>query len=210
MIEKLKKLLGLKKDASDEETVQAVEGLVAKNKELEEAGQSVACKEVLEALGADESDDKDRVVAKVQELRKAQGKKGDLETELQALKKDHKALKRKWDERNADELIAKALNDGQLKPADVDDWAREKALKDPDGFKREVLGRRKYSEVPLKDLPSEDTNAGGGTSCEKMERLIAKKMREDKDLSYADAMNLVSAENPELAEQYLAEGRTKA
>jgi phage I-like protein len=209
MFEKLKKLLGLAKEASEEEMVQAVEGLVAKNKELEEAGQVVACKEILEALEVDQSDDKDKVVAKVQELRKAQGKKSDLETELQSLKKDHEALKHKWDERTADELIAKATAKGQITPAQVEEYGREMALKDPERFKKVVLGRREYSEVPLKDLPPEDPDAGGGTPQGKMDRLIAKKQKENKDLSYQDAMNLVAAENPELAESYLEAGRSK-
>jgi len=208
MLEKLKKLLGLNKDASEEQAVEAVKVLAAKNKEFEEAAEVVACKEVLVAIGATESDDKEKVVAKVGELKKAQGKKGDLETELQTLKTEHNSLKQKWDERNAEELVAKAIDKGQLTPAQAEEYGKDLALKDPELFKKTVLSRREFSEVPLKDLKDDEVDRGG-TAAEKVERLIAKKQKEDKDLSYQDAMNLVAAENPALAEEYIKDGRKK-
>jgi len=206
MITKIRKLLGLPDEAGEDKVVEAVEAVVAKNKELE-GTQIVACKEVLEAIGASEKDGKEEVVAKVTELREAGKKKTDLEQELIALKKDHEELKQKWDEKNADELVAKALTKGQITPAQVEEYGRDMAMKDPEKFKKVVLSRREFSEVPLKEMPDQGPDQGGGTPAEKMDRLIAKKLKENKDMSYADAMNLVVAENPELAEEYIKSSR---
>jgi len=209
MLDKLKKIFGLADNAGDDKVVEAAEAVVAKNKELEAKGGAVACKEVLDALGANEKDGKEQVVAKIGELKEGAGKKTDVEQELVSLKKDHADLKKKLAEKDAEELIGKALSKGQITPAQVDDWGRQMATEEPDSFKKLVLSRREYSEVPLKELPPDDKDAGGGTPAEKMERLITKKMKENDKLTYGEAMDLVAAENKDLAEEYLQAGRKK-
>lgn len=206
MIEKLKKLFGLADDAGEDKVVVAAEAVVAKNRDLEAKASVVACKEVLEAAGATDKDGKEQVVAKIVELRTAKEKKSGVETELVALKKDHEDLKKRWDERNAEELVAKALGKGQITPAQVEQYGKEMALKDPEGFKRVVLSRREYSEIPLKEMPVDGNNAPTGSAGEKLEKLIAKKMVDAK-LNYRDAFLAVQAENPDLAKQYQAEMR---
>lgn len=204
MLEKLKKLFGLAETAGEDEVVQAVEGLAAKNKELEKAGEVVACKEVLEVLGAKDDEDKEAVVAKAKALVAVKGSKDGIETELTALKKDHEDLKRKWDERDRDDHVNTALTAGKITPAQKE-WAEEYALKDPEGFKAFVA--KAPQVVPLEKLPGGGKDQPSGSAGEKVEQLVAKKMKDDKDLSYADAMNLVANENPDLAQEYLDAGR---
>ena len=209
MIEKLKKLFGLADDAGEDKVVEAAKTALDKNKELEAKGSVVACKEVLEALGAGDKDGKEQVVAKVKELKDGAGKKTDIEQELVALKKDHGDLKKKLAEKDAEELVNKALSKGQISPAQADDWGRKLATEEPESFKKLILSRREFSEVPMKELPPEGDTTGGGTPAERMERLIAKKMKENDKLTYGEAMDLVAGENPELAEEYIQGGRKK-
>ena len=208
MLEKLKNLLGLAVDAAEEAVTGAVELLVAKMKTLEQRPEVIACKEVLEAVGAKADATKEQVIAKVVEIKDAVGKKIGVEAELVALKKDHDELKTKWDNRNAEELIAKALSKGQITPAQVEQYGKEMALKNPSGFALVVLSRREFSEIPLSELPAGGKDQGGGTASDKMQKLVAKKMEGDKVLSYSAALLAVQAENADLAREVAGEMAT--
>jgi phage I-like protein len=197
MLEKLKKLLGLAADAAEDAVSGAVELLVAKVKQLETV---VACKEVLEAVGAKADATKEQVVQIIGSLKETTVKKAGVEAELVALKKDHEGLKKKWDERTAEELIAKALSTGRITPAQVTMYGKEMALKRPDEFTRVVLSRREGSEIPLKDLPPGGGDLGGKAS-EKMEKIVAKMQTDDKTLTYTAALAKAQAENPVLARE---------
>jgi len=198
MLEKLKKLLGLADDAGEDKIVDAAEAMIAKNKDLEAAGTIVACKEVLDAIGVSHDADKEAVLAAIKSPTKA-------ETELLALKKDHEDLKKKWAERNADELVAKALGSGRITPAQVEEYGKDMALKDPDNFTRVILSRREFSEVPMQELPGKKDTPIAGKASEKLDRLIEKAMAEDGKLSYNDAFVFVQAKNPEFVRDYHAE-----
>ena len=203
MWEKLKNLLGLGESATEGDTVQAVEALKSEVDELKEAD-PVACREVLEALDMADGADKEKVIARITSLRRAQGAKDGLEAEIASLRESHDEMKRRMEERERDDRVAAAMKAGKITPAQKE-WADGYALSDPAGF--DAFVAKAPVVVPLDDLPAEGGPGGGGTPAERIERLIAKKMGEDKALSYAEAMNLVTAENPGLAEEYLAAGR---
>lgn len=174
MLEKLKKMLGLETKAGEEEAVQAVEGLVAKNKELESAAQAVACKEVLEELGAGGEDGKEKVLAAIKALKEGKPaiakevldalemKEKDLSAvvaSIHALKQGQKGavsreefdkLQKDMQERDAQEVVAKALNEGKI-TADQKEWAEEYAIRDLEGFK--VFVAKAPVVVPVDKLP---------------------------------------------------------
>ena len=203
MWERLKRLLGLGEAATESEAVEAVEALKSEVETLKGAPPPVACGEVLEALGVGDGEDVRAVVAKIRELR---GARTDIEEAFQALKRSHDDLKRRMEERERDDRVAAALKSGKITPAQKE-WADEYAMSDPAGFDRFIA--KAPVVVPLERLP-EGGGDDGGTPQERMERLIAKKMTENEGMTYADAMNLVSAENPELAGEYIEAGRGNA
>jgi len=87
MFEKLKKLLGLATEAGEDKIEEAVTQLMAKNAKLEgDATKVVACKEVMDALGAKEGAGKDEVVQIVASLKAPADVAKTLSLEVAALK----------------------------------------------------------------------------------------------------------------------------
>jgi phage I-like protein len=111
------KKLGLPEGADEREVLAAIEKAAGGGNEI------VACKEVLEALELRETAKRSEVVATVHALKQ----KPDLTQEVAA-------LKAKLAERERDELVAAALKDGKITPAQKD-WAEKYAVQDPEGFR---------------------------------------------------------------------------
>lgn len=150
MISKLKKLFGLADDAAEDKLVEAAEAVVAKNKTLEkqiaEKPGKVVAKEVIEALDLKETDGVSTVVASIHALK--QSGKGTVSRE--EFEKIQKTLRK----RDADEIVAKALDTGKITP-DQKDWATEYAERDMEGFKTFVA--KATVVVPLDKLKKQQT-----------------------------------------------------
>ena len=111
------KRLGLPEGANEQEV------LVAMEKACGHGVGVVACKEVFDALGLEETVQRSEVVATIHALKQ----KPDLTREVAA-------LKARLAERERDELVAAALKDGKITPAQKE-WAEKYAVQDPEGFR---------------------------------------------------------------------------
>jgi len=116
-LELLAKQIGLPGTSSAEE----ISGEVGKLKEKAEA--VVACKEVMDALGVAEGAGKSETVATIHALRQ----KPDLTLEVAA-------LECKLAERDRGDLVAAALKDGKITPAQRE-WAEKYSREDLEGFR---------------------------------------------------------------------------
>jgi len=140
-MEKLKKILKLADDATEDQVIDAVEKLAAK---AEKSG-PVACKEVLKALGVEEDADVKVVIAKIDALKapadaaqKLSQKVAELESTIAQMKQE--------------DLIQKALKEGKTSPEELEAWGRELAEKSPDQFEKIVLSRPAGSVIPVEGL----------------------------------------------------------
>lgn len=115
---KLIALLKLKAEATDAEIEAAI---LALQKPVE----VIACKEVMEALGLGEKTGKSEAVATIHALKQ--------QTNVVSIA-DFNAMKKRLAERDRDELVALALKDNKITPAQKE-WADAYALRDPEGFK---------------------------------------------------------------------------
>lgn len=158
MWEKLKKLLGLADDISEDKTVEVVEALIGKNTDLqkivdekpaevvdEKPAEVVACKEVLEVLKLDATADTQMVVAAIAGLGATDEAARDLSLQVAKLTTEISEMKQS-------DLVALALKNGQTSPEELDNWGRDLALKSPEQFKKIVLARPKGGVVPVEDL----------------------------------------------------------
>ncbi len=153
MIEKLRRLLELAADAAEEKVSEAVELLVMKCRELEQKQAVVACKEVLEALGAKADAGKDEV------LRIVAGMKTPAVVAVE-LSQEVARLKTKISEMEQQDLVQLALKEGKTSPEELDKWGRELALKSPDQFRLIVLSRPAGSVIPVGGIPPTRDRAG--------------------------------------------------
>jgi len=145
MFTKLKKLMGLADDAGEDKVLEAATLLVNKNKELEaQAGKAaiVACKEVMDALGAKEGAGKDEVVQIVASLKAPADVAKTLSLEVAELKKKISGMEQ-------DDLISLALKEGKTSPEELDKWGRDLAGKAPEQFRQIVLARPAGSVIPV-------------------------------------------------------------
>jgi phage I-like protein len=142
------KLLGLSEEATEQEVTAKVEALrgagdfiklgaketglpetatggqvIAAIKGLKQPGP--ACGEVLDALGLEHDASRSEIVASIHALRQRPDA---------SVIQEIAALKAKLASRDRDELVAAALKDGKITPAQKD-WAEKYALDDPEGFK---------------------------------------------------------------------------
>jgi len=143
MIKKLQKILGLADDAGEDKVIEAATLLANKNKELEAAAAKVvACKEVLDALGAKEGAGKDEVVQIVASLKAPADVARTLSLEVAELKKKIAAMEQ-------EDLISLALKEGKTSPEELDKWGRDLAGKSPEQFRQIVLSRPAGSVIPV-------------------------------------------------------------
>lgn len=158
MDEKLRKLLGLAAEAGEDKIIEAATLLVNRNKDLEAAagkGDLVACKELLDALGANEDAGKDDVIKIVASLKAPADVAKTLSLEVAD-------LKRKIAAKEQEDLVALALKEGKTSPEELDKWGRDLAGKAPEQFKLIVLSRPSGSVIPLDQLMVAKDKGGPG------------------------------------------------
>ncbi len=157
MIEKLRKLFGLADDAGEDKVMEAATLSVNKAGELEsKVASQVACKEVLDAIGAKADAGKDEVVRIVASLKAP----GDVAV---ALSQEVAALKTKISGMEQQDLVTLALKEGKTSPEELDKWGRDLALKNPESFKLIVLSRPAGSVIPVDGIVvAKDKGAVGG------------------------------------------------
>lgn len=145
--------LGLGAEATEDQVVEAVEGLATKNtdlqKKLDEAGKGggtetvVASKNVLSALALPEDTAEESViVAKIKSLSAGDTAAVDLARQVAD-------LSGKISDMEADKLTQSALKNGQISPAELEAWGNDLAKTDPEKFKKIVLSRKPGSVIPV-------------------------------------------------------------
>lgn len=145
MIQKLKTLLGLAADAGEEKILEGITLLVNKIKALETAPQVIACKEVLDALGAKAEAGKDEVIQLVASLKAPADVAKTLSLEVAALRTKIASMEQA-------DLVTLALKEGKTSPEELDKWGRDLALKSPEQFKQIVLSRPVGSVIPVTEI----------------------------------------------------------
>lgn len=115
----LAKQLGLPETSTQEQILAKLGEL----KTSQASTQPIACKEALEALGLTEAASKSELVATIHALKQ----RPDYSQEIAS-------LKQKLAARDRDELVAAAIKEGKITPAQKE-WADAYALNDPEGFK---------------------------------------------------------------------------
>lgn len=119
-LKKIVALLGLPEDATETDVEKAIQEL----KKQEKAEEVVANKTIMDLLELKADAKTEDVAAKIMELKGTADKTKD-EMILE--------LKRRMDERDAEELVTMALKQGKISAAQKT-WAKEYALKDAEGF----------------------------------------------------------------------------
>ncbi|RJP59036.1 MAG: hypothetical protein C4549_02815 [Deltaproteobacteria bacterium] len=166
MLEKIKKLFGLADDANEEKIIEAVEGIIAKNKELETREEPVACKEVMDALGVKPGAKKEEVIAVVAGMKVPGDVAVKLSLQVAELQKEISAMRQEG-------MVAIALKDGKTSPAELDAWGRDLALKNPEQFKLIILSRPAGSVIPIDKIPQKK-DTGGPAELDDVQRSINK------------------------------------
>lgn len=154
MITKLRTLFKLGAEATEDQVFEAAAAIVTKLSAAEAAGQVVACKEVLTALGAPEAAGRDEVLRIVASLKAP----GDVAVQLS---QQVAALTSQIAEMRQADLVAISLKDGKTSPDELDKWGRSLALKDPEQFKLIVLSRPAGSIIPIGGLGGAPKDGGG-------------------------------------------------
>jgi len=150
MWDKLKKLFGMPDDAGEEKVIEAVETVVAKNKELEKAAEKkpveiVACKEVLDVLKLGEDADKTAVIAAIGGLGKTDDVAQKLSLQVAKLSQELSEMKQR-------DLVELALKDGKTSPEELAAWGTDLAKNNPEQFELIVLSRPEGSVIPVKKI----------------------------------------------------------
>jgi phage I-like protein len=160
LLKQLRLKLSLPATATAEEIITAVDGL---NARVASAGQVVAAKEVLELLEVPENADINTVKGKILALKNPSG---------YVRVEEFNALKEKLQLRERDELVALAMSQGKIAPAQKQ-WAEQYALKDPEGFKAFIAQAPQV--VPVgQDIAGGGLNKGGALS--DAETLVCKQL----------------------------------
>lgn len=160
------KLLGLDEKATEEQVKEALEKLVTtkteegqpKKQEGEEKdgeGQVIANSTILTLLGLQDSAKTEDVAAKIISLKNG----GD------GIATQFLAMKQQMEEKEASESVELALKEGKIS-ASQSEWAKNYALKDPDGFKKFMekapkavpMGRMDFVAAPKSKLKDEDVD----------------------------------------------------
>lgn len=145
-IKKLAVMLGLAEDATEEQIMESLKVLLEAAKKVQEKPQDdeekvVANKVICEMVGLKAGAKTEDVAAAILSLKSTTG------AEVSAV--EFKALKDKIANQEADAAVQLALKGGKLTPAQKD-WAKQYALKDPDGFKSFI--EKAPQSVPVGEL----------------------------------------------------------
>jgi len=168
MIEKLKKLLGLAADAGEDKIIEAVTLSINKVKELtEQAANVVACKDVLDAIGAEAGATKEKVLTIVAGLKAPADAAQQLSLKVAELTQKIAAMEQT-------DLVQLALSEGKISPDELEKWGKNLALTNPESFKLIVLSRPAYSVIPLADIQKGKETTGGTGGLDDAQRSINK------------------------------------
>jgi phage I-like protein len=200
----LKKLIGLlklKEDATEAEMETKIGELMGIK--------PVELKDVRAELELTETATVEDIVKKIKEVRKVDSGKVTLtEAEVAQLKadaKDGKEAMAKLKLSEATALVDKALADGKITAAQKE-WAGNYALSNPEGFK-------KFIEAAPKVVSTTETGSGGEggehTAADKVNQEAQKLMKENKGMSFTDAVRKVLKDSPDLAKEYEKESSAK-
>jgi phage I-like protein len=163
MLGKIKEILKLGVDVTEDQTAEEITKLVAKNQALEEKNQElekqvesrVACKEVLEAVGAKADASKEETIQLICALKAPANAAAQLSQEVATLTQEIAKMKQA-------DLVALALKEGKTSPEELDKWGRDLALKSPEQFTQIVLSRPAGSVVPMERIRlGADKHTGG-------------------------------------------------
>lgn len=171
LIKKLAAALGLGEDADEEQILAALSACVEENKALKEAAEGgkkpkdqgdgiVANKSVCELLGLKAGASTADVAASIMAL------KGGVDGRV-------KALEEKLADRDAEEAVELALKSGKITPAQRE-WAKEYALKSPDGFK--AFLEKAPQVVSMSEIAGGDTLALKGDKPDEATMLVCKQL----------------------------------
>ena len=175
LLEKLRKMFGLAADDGEDKVLEAATQVVAK---AQVGGAVVACKEVMEAIGAKADAGKDEVVRIIgalkgpavvacKEILEAVGaKEGANKDEVLRIVASLKApgdvavqlsqqvatLTAKLTAMEQQDLVTLALKEGKTSPDELEKWGRDLALKNPESFKLIVLSRPVGSVIPVREI----------------------------------------------------------
>lgn len=125
MREQLIKLMKLAADATDEAIIAAVAAL---------ADKPALAPELREALALSDTASLSEATASIHALRQSSDQRSAVSGQLTALQAEVKTLRDAAAMRTRDELVAMALSQGKITPAQRE-WAEAYALRDPEGFR---------------------------------------------------------------------------
>lgn len=166
----LKKLIAklkLKPEATEDQVLEEIDGIAAKNttldkkvadleKQVKEKPAIIAAKSVLDALKLDEKADEKTIIAKIGSLSAGDNAATDLAEQVRTLTDRINTME-------TDDLTAQALKNGQTSPEELDKWGRDLAKKDPERFKLIVLSRAHGSVIPVDKLGEQKKKGDANT-----------------------------------------------
>ncbi|MCL4514142.1 MAG: phage protease, partial [Firmicutes bacterium] len=157
LLEKLRQKLGLAAEATEETVLQTVDNLAGRAK-------VVAHKDVLSLLDLGEGASLDEAKGKIIALKNPSG---------HVSVEEFNALKQKLALKERDDLVALALKQGKVAPAQKA-WAEEYAMKDPAGFTAFLAHAPQV--VPVTEVAGGAPPAGGGGKIDEAQLLINKQL----------------------------------
>jgi len=195
MIIKLRKILNLKNDASEDKVLEAVEKL-SKDKPEDFSG-------IFKELGLEEDSKPEDVIAAFKSLKKTAEKPPENEyvpiAKFKAIEASLNTLQKELADNKATAAVESALSAGKITAAQKE-WAHEYALKDMNGFKMFV----EKSPVIVPMSQSEQGGAEKESETSKFSELVGKEIQANKELSYSEAARIVAKKNPELASEVVS------
>jgi len=151
------KALGLPAEATKEQAM-------AEIAKLKGTPQPVIAKSVISALGLAETATESEIVATIHAIKQ----RPDLTTEVAALKS-------RLAERDRDDLVAAAMKEGKITPAQKE-WAQNYALNDPEGFKTFIAKAPQVVPVDRIDLSPDRGDGKGGAALDEHQKAINKQL----------------------------------
>jgi len=160
-MKKILALLGLKDDATEDQAVAVV-------KDIETAGAAhlLSNKKVFEALGLNVDASDSELIGTIMAMKQTHEQHGGLAQKVEKLTKDLAA-------RDASELVALAMKDGKITPAQ-EPWAKEYATRDPEGFK--VFVAKAPVVIHTGDVSGGQKPAGGEGGIDEMQAMVNKQL----------------------------------
>jgi len=141
-------------------------------------------------------EDAKKEFAEQQKQSRIEQRKGEIKNYCEQLKKEGRLLPA-WEKLGLQEFM---LNlDGE----EVIEFAAETKVSRFDWFKGFMEELPKV--INFSEIATRDTNVGGGSAGEKLEKLVKEKMEKNDKLNYSQAFSLVQKEHPDLVTEYQGE-----